>query len=119
MVEPFHVPLATVPRFDVVAVKVVNVPVEGVVAPIAVELIPVAVVVKLPEVKLMLFEPALMDDAESPERDRAPDVAVRFSAPVVCVKPFEAVSVDAEVIVPEPLVEILPDAVMLPVTSTQ
>jgi hypothetical protein len=38
-------------------------------------------------------------------------VLVRFSAPVVSVKPFEAVKVPAEVIVPEPDVDIFPEVV--------
>ena len=38
-----------------------------------------------------------------------PEVEVRLSAPVVRVKPFEAVSVAAEVMVPEPVVDMLLD----------
>lgn len=74
----------------------------------AVELIPVAVVLKFPEVKVKLFAPELIDDAESPDSAKAPDVPVMFVAPVVCVKPFDAVSSPADVIVPVPVVEILP-----------
>ena len=63
--------------------SVVNAPVEAAVAPIAVELIPVAVVLKLAEVKVKLLEPASTEEAESPESDNAPEVAVKFKAPVV------------------------------------
>jgi len=58
-------------------------PVPGVVAPIAVPLIPVAVVLKLLDVKVMALEPALTDEAPRPERANAPEVPVRFNAPVV------------------------------------
>ena len=43
----------------------------------------------------------------------APEVPVKLRAPVVNVKPFEAVSRAAEVIVPEEVVEILPVVVIL------
>ena len=65
------------------SVTLVNLPVEAVVAPIAVELIPVAVVLKFPEVKVKLFAPLLIDDADNPDNDKVPEVAVKFSAPVV------------------------------------
>lgn len=74
--------------------RVVKAPVEGVVAPIAVELIPVLVVLKLPEVKVRLLTPVLIEEAERPERERAPEIAVKFKAPVVRVSPFEAVRVE-------------------------
>ena len=38
---------------------------------------------KLPEVKVMLFIPVSMEEAERPERVKAPEVAVKFKAPVV------------------------------------
>ena len=72
-------------------------PVEAVVAPMAVLLMPVEVVLKCPEVKLMSFDPAEIDEAPRPDRLRAPDVAVKFNAPVVNVKPLEAVKVWVEV----------------------
>ena len=80
--------------------KVVNAPVLGVAAPIAVLLIPVAVVLKLPDVKVKLFPPVLIDEAPSPESANAPLVAVRFSAPVVKVRPLDAVIKLAAVRVP-------------------
>ena len=73
--------------------RVVNAPVDAVVAPIAVALIPVAVVLKLLEVNVNAFAPVEMLDAESPVRDIAPDTPVRLTAPVVMVKPFDAVRV--------------------------
>jgi hypothetical protein len=77
-----------------VEVRVVNVPAAAVVAPIAVELIPVEVVLKWPDVKLMSAPPVVeIEDAVRPERVRAPEVAVKFNAPVVKVKPLEAVKV--------------------------
>jgi len=91
-----------------VEVKVENLPVEGVVAPIAVPLIPVAVVLKLFAVTERLFEPVLIEEVPSPARDNAPDVPVRFSAPVVKVKPLLAVRSPADVIVPVLVVEIFP-----------
>ena len=80
--------------------KVVNAPVFGVVAPMAVPLIPVAVVLKLPDVKVKLLAPVLIDVAPSPDKFKAPDVAVRFKAPVVWVNPLEAVKVWLEVKAP-------------------
>ena len=70
----------------------VNAPVDGVVAPMAVPLIPVAVVLKLPVVKVRLLPPVLMEDAPRPDNDSVPDVAVRLRAPVVTVNPFATVS---------------------------
>lgn len=100
------------PKFVVpVEDKVVNAPVEGVVAPTAVELIPVAVVFKLPAVNKILFAPKETDEAPSPDKVKAPDVPVRFRAPVVKVKPLDAVKRPADVIVPVPVVEIFPDVV--------
>ena len=81
------------------------------VAPILVELIPVAVVLKLPEVNKILFAPKLADDAPSPDKVSAPEVPVRFSAPVVKVSPLLAVRSPAEVTVPVPEVEIFPEVV--------
>ncbi len=87
--------------------KVVNAPVDGVVVPIAVVLIPVAVVLKLEAVIVKAFAPVLMEEADNPESARAPDVAVKFNAPVVRVRLADAVSSPAEVIVPVEVVEIL------------
>lgn len=92
--------------------NVVNAPVDAVVAPIAVLFIPVAVVLKCPEVNVMSFAPEFIEEALKPERAKAPEVAVKLSAPVVRVKPFDAVSDPAEIIVPVPVVEIFPEVVM-------
>jgi hypothetical protein len=96
---PVPLPIATFPEVEAkvvvpVEVRVVNVPAAAVVAPIAVELIPVEVVLKWPDVKLMSAPPVVeIEDAVRPERVRAPEVAVKFNAPVVKVKPLEAVKV--------------------------
>jgi hypothetical protein len=66
-----------------VSVILVNLPVDAVVAPIAVELIPVAVVLKFEEVKVRALAPVEIEEAERPERDSVPEVAVKFNAPVV------------------------------------
>lgn len=89
-------------------VRVVKAAVEGVSVPMAVPLIPVAVVLKFAAVIVRSLEPVLIDEADNPESERAPDVAVRFNAPVVWVKPFDAVSNPLEVIVPVPVVAIFP-----------
>jgi hypothetical protein len=94
-----------------VEVNVVNLPVEGVVVPIAVELIPVAVVLKLEEVNVNALAPVEIEEADKPERVKAPEVPVRFKAPVVSVSPLLAVTSPekvgfptvAKVIVPAPL----------------
>ena len=65
-----------------------------------------------PEVKPRVFKPVLIEELERPDSVRAPDVAVRFNAPVVKLKPFEAVSNPAEVMVPEPVAEMLPEVVI-------
>ena len=65
----------------------------AVVAPMAVELIPVAVTLNWDEVTVNKLPPVDTDEAESPERVRAPDVAVKLSAPVVRVNPLDAVKV--------------------------
>ena len=83
-------------------------PVDGVVAPIAVPLIPVVVVVKLPDENSKLLTPASIVDVFKPVRVSVPDPAVKFKAPPDSVNPFEAVSSPAEVIVPVPVVEIFP-----------
>src|SRR5947199_150527 len=94
--------------------RVVKAAVAGVDAPIAVPLIPVAVTLKLPEVINKLFTPASIDEAASPERASAPALAVKFNAPEVWVKPFEAVRSPAEVIVPVPVVAMVPLVERLP-----
>ena len=96
------------------AARVVKAPVEAVVAPIAVELIPVAVVLKLEDVMVRALAPVEIDEADSPDKVRAPEVAVKLSAPVVWVKPLEAVKRPADVIVPDPEVEIFPDVETVP-----
>jgi hypothetical protein len=90
-------PIAVFPVLDARVVapleeRVVKAPVDWVVAPIAVLLIPVAVVLKLLLVKVRAFAPVEIEEALSPERLNVPLVAVRFNAPVVWVKPFDAVS---------------------------
>jgi hypothetical protein len=87
---PERVRLPAIEAFDVV-VRVVNAPVEGVVAPIAVALIPVAVVLKLDDVNVKAFEPVSIDEAPKPERLIAPEVPVKLIAPVVSVNPLLAV----------------------------
>ena len=46
-----------------------------------------------PEVKPRVFKPVLMEELERPDSVRAPDVAVRFNAPEVKVKPVANVPV--------------------------
>ncbi len=94
--------------------RAVKAPVDGVAKPIAVPLIPVAVVLRLLEVIIILFPPASIDAAVNPERASVPDDAVRLRAPPVSVKPLEAVSKPADVIVPVPVVKILPEVLRLP-----
>ena len=48
-------------------------------------------------------------------KSTAPEVEVKFNAPVVKVKPFDAVRSPAEVIVPVPEVAMLPDEASPPV----
>lgn len=95
------------------AERVVKAAVEGVVAPIAVEFIPVALAVKLEEVMVRGFAPVEIDDADRPERLSAPDVAVRFMAPLDRVNPFDALKSPADVTAPDPVVVILPEVVKL------
>ena len=75
----------------VVAPIEVKLPAAGVVTPIAVELIPVAVVLKLDEVMVKPLAPVLIEEADRPDMAKAPEVAVRFSAPVVSVRPLPIV----------------------------
>jgi hypothetical protein len=103
-VDPLPVATKVLPLDE----RVVNAPLAAVVTPIAVLLIPVADVLKLPEVKVISLTPRLILDADRPERESEPDVPVRLNAPVVWVNPLEAVSKPAEVIVPVPVVKILP-----------
>src|SRR5258706_16108229 len=65
----FDKPLSVTVLF---AASVVNAPVEGVVAPIAVPLMPVFVVLKLLDVIVRAFAPVLIDEAANPERASAP-----------------------------------------------
>jgi hypothetical protein len=90
IVEPIvFIDEAPVPRVvDPDEVSVVKAPVEGVVAPCR-SIDPVAVVLKFPDVNVILFAPVLIEDAESPDSVKAPDVPVRFKAPVVRVSPEE------------------------------
>lgn len=87
--------------------RVVKAPVEAVEAPMAVELMPVEVVLKWP---LVMFKSPLervMVEAVKPVRLMAPEVPVRLTAPVVTVKPLEAVKVWETVKAPE-LVVVIP-----------
>lgn len=116
---PYPPAMVSAPELEVRSValvdeRVVKAPVDGVVKPIAVLLIPVEVVLKLLVVMVRSFAPVLMLEAPKPDRVRAPEVAVRFKAPVVWVSPLEAVKVPAEVIAPEPVVEILPEVESTP-----
>jgi hypothetical protein len=104
------VPIVELPEL----VKEVKAPVEAAEAPIAVEFIPVEVVLKFAEVKLKSLTPVEIEEAPRPKRAIAPLVPVKLSAPVVKVKPFEAVNKPAEVIVPAPVVEILLVVVKVP-----
>ena len=65
---------------------------------------------------MILLAPVLIDEADNPERVKAPDVAVKFKAPVVWVNPFWAVTVDEAVKVPVFIVD--PSIVVLPEEST-
>ena len=78
--------------------------------PLPIEVAPVPVVFKFngAPTKDKLLAPVLIEEAPSPESVRAPEVPVRFKAPVVRVKPLEAVNNPAEVTVPVPVLEILP-----------
>lgn len=109
---PVPLPIATLPEVEASVVPIVDerevkAPVEAVVAPMGVELMPVAVVLKFEEVKVKAFTPVEIDEADKPDRVSAPEVAVRESAPVVKVRPL------ADVIVPEPVVEILLEVEMV------
>jgi hypothetical protein len=75
----------------------------------AVLLIPVEVVLKLPAVMVRLLPPREILEALKPESVRVPLVAVRFKAPVVWVRPLEAVNVWVEVRDPA-LVVVIPVA---------
>jgi hypothetical protein len=83
-----------------VSVTLVNLPVDAVVAPIAVELIPVAVVLKWPDVMVKSLAPVFIDEAPKPDKAKAPEVPVRLIAPVVNVKPLLAVNVCVDVKAP-------------------
>ena len=104
--------------------RVVKAALDGVVNPIAVLLIPVKVVLKfeevvkkLPALILKLLTPVLIDEALSPERVNVPEVALRLIPPVVKVKPLDAVSNPADVIVPVPVVSMFPEVVKYPNSS--
>jgi hypothetical protein len=105
---------------EVVPVTVVNLPVDAVVAPMAVALIPVAVVLKLEDVTVRALTPVLIDEADRPDKLTAPEVPVRLTAPLVRVSPLDAVNSPAEVMAPVPVVEILAAVVFpLPVTEAK
>ena len=80
--------------------RVVKYPAEGLRAPITVELIPVASTLKLDEVNKVLLLPTSNVNPERPVAEILPDVPFIFKAPVVRVKPFDAVRLPDAVIVP-------------------
>jgi hypothetical protein len=103
--------------------RLLKAPVEAVVAPIAVELIPLAVVLKLDEVTVNALTPVLIDEAARPFRANEPLVLVRLTAPVVTLRPLDAVSSWLTVRLP-PLVVVTPAlprvialAVVVPIDS--
>jgi hypothetical protein len=53
-----------------------------------------------PEAKVKAFAPVDTDEVDKPDKDKAPEVAVKFNAPVVKAKPFEAVKVEENLPVP-------------------
>jgi len=108
--------LPEIEAFDVV-VNVVNVAAAGVVAPITVLLIPVAVTLKLLDVISVLLTPASNVRPVRPVRFNAPEVPVILTAPVAIVRPVDPVRRPAEVIVPVPVVRIFPDVVAFPFSS--
>jgi hypothetical protein len=94
---PLELPMVVFPLLEAKVVvpvddNVVNAPVEALVAPIAVLLIPVLVVLKYSEVMVNGFDPVLIEEALRFERAKVPLVAVRFNAPDERVNPLEAVS---------------------------
>ena len=111
VVLPEEVRVVNAPEPAVVIPMLVKLAATGVVTPIAVELIPVAVVLKFPAVKRMLFAPKDMEEDESPDSVSVPEVAVRFKAPVVKVKPLEAVRVEENLPVPV-MSKVVPGAVV-------
>jgi len=100
-----------------VVVRFVNVAAAGVVAPITVLLIPVAVTLKFPAVNNTLFAPKSRLEAERPVKFNAPEVPVMLTAPVEIVRPADPVRRPAEVIVPVPVVRMFPDVVAFPLSS--
>jgi hypothetical protein len=109
---PLALPIAVLPEVLArvvpwVLLRVVKAPVLAVEAPIAVELMPVALAVKLDDVMLSELVPALIVEALRPLRFRVPLVAVRLAAPVVRVSPLEAVNVWVTVNAPA-LVVVIP-----------
>ena len=93
---PEPLPIAVLPETDERVVpwvddRVVNAAVDGVVAPIAVALIPVEVVLKLVEVKVRTLVPADIVEFPRPVMLMLPVVAVRLIAPLERVKPLLAV----------------------------
>ena len=120
--SPIALPIVTFPAVPRLVspdeVKVVNAAVDGVVAPIAVLLIPVAVAAKLLLVMSKSFAPVEMFEADKPVKLRTPEMAVKLIFPVVWVSPLLAVRSPAEVIVPVPDVLILPLVARKPFSLT-
>ena len=100
-----------------VVVRLVKLPVDGVVAPMAVPLIPVEVVLKLEDVTRKLLIPVSRVTPVRFVRLSRPEVPVIETAPVVTVRPFDAVKRLFEVIVPVPVVRMLPEVVAFPTSS--
>ena len=68
-----------------------------------------------PEVKPRVFKPVLMEELERPDSVSAPDVAVRFSAPVVKLKPVAKAPVPVKLAAEDivwPLIK--PEVVIVP-----
>ena len=83
-----------------VVVKFVKLPVDGVVAPIAVPFIPVEVTLNAPEVMSKLFIPVEMVELLRPVKLIAPEVPVMVTPPPRTVNPFSAVKSPEEIISP-------------------
>jgi len=107
-------------------VKPVNAPVDARSVPIAVPLIPVAVVLKLFEVivRSLPVDKAIVE-ALSPDKESVPDVpeilkafADIFTLPLATVNPLDAVKrLDALIVPLAPSVVILPEVVAFPFSS--
>jgi len=68
-----------------------------------------------PDDKVSALLPVEMEEADRLERDKAPLVAVRFKAPVVRVKPLEAVKVEENL--PVPVTSRVVEGLVLPIPT--